>query len=237
MIENKQVLNDFYLSLGIGIQLLDDDLEVILATSSAQLLPLESLPADIKASKQLTTLTYSKHTHYIVLPFESKPKTYHYFVAGPFQSKCPSKEQESVFKPSYCIPHFEQMLKTIVDQQLTVPPISDLYIPKGIEYIHNHYHEELTLDDVSQHLGINKCYFCSLFKRSTDLTFSQFLNKVRIEASQELLLERSDSVLDIALAVGFNNHNYFSLTFKKMVGMTPVAYRQKHAKSHDNSKK
>jgi len=230
MIKNRQVLNDFYFSVGIGIQFLDGDLELLMATELAQLLPLETLEADIKATKQLTTLTYPEDIHFIVFPFEFEPRVHSYFVAGPFQSKCSIEKQGIVFKPFYCIPHFEQLLKTIVNQQLASPSASDLYISKGIEYIQNHYHEELTLDHVSQHLGINKCYFCSLFKRSTDLTFSQFLNKVRIETSQELLIHSSDSVLAIALAVGFNNHNYFSLTFKKMVGMTPIAYRQKYGK-------
>ena len=231
MTENRQVLDDFYLSVGIGIQFLDCDLKTVMATTSAHLLPLETLKQDIRATKQLTTLTYLEHIHFIVFPFKCVSKMYGYFVAGPFQSKCPTNK-DMVFKPLYCLLHFEQLLKTVINKQLTPPSTSELYISKGIEYIQEHYHEDLTLDQVSKYLGINKCYFCSLFKRATDLTFSQFLNKVRIEASKQRLIHSTDSVLDIALAVGFNNHNYFTSTFKKVMGITPNVYRQKYAKAN-----
>ena len=52
------------------------------------------------------------------------------------------------------------------------------------------------------------------------------MNEVRVEKSKELLREGNLSTLSIALSVGFNNQNYFNMTFKKLTGMTPLQYRK-----------
>jgi AraC-like DNA-binding protein len=63
-------------------------------------------------------------------------------------------------------------------------------------------------------------------KRETGKTFSQFLNELRIEKSKKLLREETLPVLDIALAVGFNNQSYYSLVFKKLMRQTPLEFRK-----------
>src|SRR5699024_6975480 len=80
---------------------------------------------------------------------------------------------------------------------------------------------------VSEYLGINKSYFCSIFKNETGKTFTQFLNEKRIEKSKKLLREDNLSILDIALSVGFNNQNYYNIIFKRITNTTPLEYRKK----------
>ena len=226
-----QVLNDFYHSTGIEIKFwscLDIATAVIVAPD---LLSLEILRADIKGVKNLTTLTYHEHIHFIILPFTKETSTPGYFVAGPFQSQSPQNADKITFKPFYCLAHFERLLDSVASNYLNAKKTFEPYILKGIEYIHTHYRDEIALDQICQHLGLNKCYFCSLFKNSTKLTFSQFLNRVRIEASKHYLINSSDSILEIALATGFNNHNYFSSTFKKIVKMSPINFRNKYSKA------
>ena len=79
-----------------------------------------------------------------------------------------------------------------------------------------------------KHLNLNKSYFCSSFKTATGHTFCHFLNHFRVEKSKQLLLETDLNILDIAIAVGFNNQNYYSTTFKKFTGKTPSQYRTCH---------
>jgi Response regulator containing CheY-like receiver domain and AraC-type DNA-binding domain len=226
----QQVLEDFYHSTGIEIKFwshLDITTAVI---AEPDLLSLERLREDIKGVKNLTTLTYHEHIHFIILPFEKEPNIKGCFVAGPFQSQSPSYEGNMVFKPFYCLIHFERLLDSITCHHLSTPVTFEPSILKGIEYIHAHYRNEIALDEICHHLGLNKCYFCSLFKHATQLTFSQFLNRVRVEASKHYLIHSSDSILEIALATGFNNHNYFSSTFKKIVKMSPIDFRNKYSK-------
>jgi len=93
-------------------------------------------------------------------------------------------------------------------------------------YVKANYRKPLILEEVSAHFELNKCYFCSVLKKELGKTFSQLVNEIRIEKSKELLLENRLSILDIALAVGFNNQNYFNMAFKKLTGMTPLTFRR-----------
>lgn len=101
------------------------------------------------------------------------------------------------------------------------------HVRRAMHYTVKHYKEPLTLDKLTQYLGINKCYFCDLFKKETKKTYSQFLNEVRVENSKRLLLHTNLSILEIALSVGYNNQNYYNMSFKKLTGTTPLKYRNR----------
>ncbi|WP_426349983.1 helix-turn-helix transcriptional regulator [Alloiococcus sp. CFN-8] len=137
------------------------------------------------------------------------------------------------YKPDKYIPNLINLLKTIEKStELSSIKIEDNnanysnYIKKAIDYMYENYKETITLDDISNHLNLNKCYLCSIFKKEVNKTVSQFLNEIRINKSKELLLKEGYSVLDIALHVGFNNQNYYNMTFKKLTGTTPLEYKR-----------
>ena len=96
-----------------------------------------------------------------------------------------------------------------------------------MNYIQAHYKENITLDALVSHLNLNKSYFCTLFKKETGVTFTAYVNLIRIEKSKRQLLKDNRSVLDIALSVGFSNQNYYTITFKKHTNMTPMEFRKK----------
>ena len=58
-------------------------------------------------------------------------------------------------------------------------PICNFHINKAIDYTDQNYTEPITLEEMADYLGINKCYFCHLFKKETGKTYSQFLNEIR----------------------------------------------------------
>ena len=93
-------------------------------------------------------------------------------------------------------------------------------------YVEENFDRPLKLEDVASHFHLNKCYFCSVLKKEMGKTFSQIVNEVRINKSKQLLKGSNLSTLEIALSVGFNNQNYFNMTFKKLTGMTPLQYRR-----------
>ena len=99
------------------------------------------------------------------------------------------------------------------------------HVKRALDYIDSRYSDDITLEDVVDYLNINKSYFCTLFKKETGKTFTEFLNQTRIEKSKRLLHEDNSSILDIALAVGFSNQNYFSILFRKYTGATPMQFR------------
>lgn len=118
-------------------------------------------------------------------------------------------------------------VRTMNQDYLKDHPKMKLYGLRVYRYVEQNYDRHLTLEDVASYFHLNKCYFCSVLKKELNKTFSQIVNEVRIEKSKELLKETSLSTLSIALSVGFNNQNYFNVTFKKITGITPLQYRKK----------
>ena len=100
------------------------------------------------------------------------------------------------------------------------------YVTRAIEYIKNNYNNEISIDTLCNELNINKCYFCSTFKSETGYTFINYLNHYKVEKSKELLRDQNLSLLDIAIAVGFNNQSYYSTVFKKITSKTPIQFRE-----------
>lgn len=113
--------------------------------------------------------------------------------------------------------------------------ICNLHINKAIKEMNINYSDSITLGNMADYLGLNKCYFCDLFKKETGKTYSQVLNEIRIKKSLELLLNTNMTILEIALSVGYNNQNYYNMAFKKIMGTTPYKYRN-NMLNHKNSK-
>lgn len=99
-------------------------------------------------------------------------------------------------------------------------------IYKAINYIKNNYHNKnISLNDVANEIGLSPSYFSKLFKEELDLSYIEYLNKVRIEASKELL-QKEHSLAEIAQSVGFSDQSYFSKVFKKIEGIPPGRWRK-----------
>lgn len=96
-----------------------------------------------------------------------------------------------------------------------------------LKFIHKHYHQKLSLDEIAQSVHISRGECCRLFKRSLDQTPFGYLNRYRISRSQKLLSSTKLSILEISQQCGFNTSSYFSESFRKDTGMTPGAYRKK----------
>lgn len=99
-------------------------------------------------------------------------------------------------------------------------------IKKAIEYIEKFYVNEICVEDVANHININKVYFSQIFKKETGQNFIDFLTGIRMEKAKSLLVTTGNKIYDVAMAVGFENYRYFTKLFKDITGMTPVEYRK-----------
>ena len=95
-----------------------------------------------------------------------------------------------------------------------------------IQYINEHYSEQLSPNTLSTILNLDENYFCHFFKNETGLPFVDYLNRLRIEKSKELLSKTNLSISQIANTVGFNDSNYYSRIFKKYTGIPPKKERE-----------
>jgi AraC-like DNA-binding protein len=95
-----------------------------------------------------------------------------------------------------------------------------------VQYIGSHFHEEITLDKLSQLVHMNSTYLCSLFHKITGLTIGKFITVKRVHHAKKLLRDTRLPIAFIAQQSGFNDDSYFIRTFKKAEGITPAVYRR-----------
>ena len=95
-------------------------------------------------------------------------------------------------------------------------------VNEAIDYLGNNYDKHLTTRDLSDHVHLSEGYFCRIFKEITGKTAMEYLNELRIEKAHEMLKSTELTVTEIALCCGFTDSNYFSRTYKKYKGVTPL---------------
>ena len=99
-------------------------------------------------------------------------------------------------------------------------------IQQAAQYISEHFREDISLADVAAQAYMSGSYFSRKFKKITGLNFSEYLTSTRIKAADDLLLQTSLSIAEIAASCGFGDANYFGDIFKKHKGMSPTKYRR-----------
>lgn len=95
------------------------------------------------------------------------------------------------------------------------------------EYVGKHYDHAIQVQEAARICGMSESHFMNFFKRTTGQSFLAYLNHCRIERAQTLLVATDKSVSDISQEMGFCDQSYFGTVFRRMVGMTPAAYRRR----------
>lgn len=95
-----------------------------------------------------------------------------------------------------------------------------------VQYLEEHYAEDLSLDQLSAALDYNKSYLCVAFKKDTHLTILDCLNTIRIRRAAELLVYSEHSLAQVAEMCGFTSASNFNRVFLKYVGITPGQCRR-----------
>ena len=108
------------------------------------------------------------------------------------------------------------------------PPQSNslISIEKSISYINKNFNSDVTIDDIAAHIGYSKFYFCRKFKEITGYTPATYINMQRIKYAYNKLRHSDVAVNDIAFECGFKSVAYFSITFKKYIGINPSSISQ-----------
>lgn len=97
-----------------------------------------------------------------------------------------------------------------------------------LNYIDSHYAGPITIKDASNRLGVTDQYFCRFFKRVTGMSFTEYLNDLRLRRAAKEIELSNRSISDIAYEHGFENVGYFFKTFKNKFSLTPLKYRKQH---------
>ncbi len=115
---------------------------------------------------------------------------------------------------------FEHMLKLQFDEGMQ----------RALNYIHEHLDTDLSVQSISKNANISKSALYRRFQSGFQCTVSEYVNEKRIEKAAVLLRKSNLSVEEIARTVGFSSGSYFSKTFKKKKGSSPIQYRNSNKK-------
>jgi two-component system response regulator YesN len=93
------------------------------------------------------------------------------------------------------------------------------------DFIHNNYHKDISLVDLSERFNASPAYISILFKNYTGENFKDYLNMYRVNKAKSLLSENTNlKINDLAGMVGCNHPNTFIRMFKKYEGVSPGQY-------------
>lgn len=113
----------------------------------------------------------------------------------------------------------------ILELQCSHPAYSES-VCKVLEYIEKNYRENISLEELANHVHMNKSYLSHLFKKETQKNIYSYLLDFRMEKAKKLLAETKQSIYQIGCLVGIPDSAYFSKVFKKHTGMTPLEFRK-----------
>ena len=141
--------------------------------------------------------------------------------------------------------HFDQLITLLQVFQLLAAsketialntrPIENASVLKEQKRLHQIYHfietnyqQHIDVNAMAKTVHLTTAAFCRYFKKSTHLTFTDFLNQYRINQAKKLLMQ-DKNVSDACYETGFENLSHFNKTFKKFTGENPSVYRKKQA--------
>lgn len=122
------------------------------------------------------------------------------------------------------IKYVEQVQKCACEAGIEVS--NKKLIVEVLHYVKENTAKDINLNIVAEHFSRTPAYMSVLFKKGTGEGFNLYLTRIRMDMAKEMLADSSISIGEISGLCGYFNSKYFSVVFKKMVGVSPAAYRQ-----------
>ncbi|KRE22680.1 helix-turn-helix domain-containing protein [Paenibacillus sp. Soil522] len=148
----------------------------------------------------------------------------HLIFAEPEIAKYASTATRSVF-------HLQEWIHHIIKQSIlhmkSAEETTDV-ISKVKKYVSENLEQNLTRDQIANHVYLNPDYLARMFKKETGFSILDYLMKERVEAARKLLVHTDLPVSTVAERVGIPHFSYFSKQFKKHMNMSPLEFRQKN---------
>jgi signal transduction histidine kinase/AraC-like DNA-binding protein len=128
-------------------------------------------------------------------------------------------------KGVFSVPEVSAQIALVLERNKRAGSETQRVVRQAMAYVHEHYAESISREDVAHHVGIHENYLSRCFHQEMGITPVVYLNRYRIKQAKALL-EANRPVTEVALAVGFSSSEYFSRVFSAEVGVSPSAYRR-----------
>ena len=109
--------------------------------------------------------------------------------------------------------------------------LRDFYMKEALSFIEQHYHLDISIEDIADSCGLDRSYFGRIFRDTMGASPQRFLMIYRMAKAEQLLKETKQPIGKISTMVGYANQLHFSRAFKDIYGISPREYRQKHFNS------
>lgn len=138
------------------------------------------------------------------------------------EQACPEQKGSRVFAGNL----IEQLILLAFRGEVRTEPVKKnaRSVRNALMYIHEHFREKISVESVASLIHYSPNHFSLRFREVTGMTFQNYLRDVRLDFSKRLL-ETGMSVTEAGYESGFGSAAYFSRSFKKKHGCTPVRYR------------
>jgi len=118
------------------------------------------------------------------------------------------------------------LLSSFLDKKRHFPKTENS-IMKIVNYLNENYFADISLYDVCRKFSLDYKSTSKLFKKTTGISFIDYLNSIRINKCKDLLLNTPQSIISICFQTGYNDLSYFYRIFKKITGSTPADFKKK----------
>ena len=127
---------------------------------------------------------------------------------------------DTLIIPLYC------MLELAYHRQAEPQANTQSFCDNIVEYIKQNHTQNITSEDICRHFFCSRSTISHKFNKYMGMSIKSYINVLRIEDAKYLLKYSDLNITEIAFLVGFRDSNYFTGIFKKMVGLSPTAYRK-----------
>ncbi|MBQ9609909.1 MAG: AraC family transcriptional regulator [Lachnospiraceae bacterium] len=103
--------------------------------------------------------------------------------------------------------------------------ITSLPVAKAVDYIYDHLHTRITLEDLSEYVSLNPSYLSRLFKKEMGVSVSRYIRDRKLDTAKNMLIFSEYTPAQISSILAFPSQSYFTEVFRKEIGSTPVEYR------------
>ena len=129
---------------------------------------------------------------------------------------------------SFCLMHFLASLKYI-NQFREIKKVRETdFIQKSISFMKENMENQITLEDIAQHVGYSASHFSALFSERTSYAPMEYYNQLKIQRACSFLQFSDLKIKEIAFRLGYYDQFHFSKAFNKEMEITPKEYRRRY---------
>lgn len=127
--------------------------------------------------------------------------------------------------------HFLAYISKVQEQDKAKHISKNKYIKLALDYITYNYSRQISIEKISEYIGLDRTYFFTIFKKEMGISPQKYLINFRLNQACKLMKNTELSIAEISRSVGYQDPLYFSKLFKKEKGLSPSKYRKLNMRS------